>query len=161
MRSFLVGASVTLLALALGCGKSEPDSSSPAAAGQTAAGRDGTAGVGASGMGGQSAGSPSGGKPSGAGAGTSGGSDSGGGLTGDGGEGASGGGGLLVSCDPKKVSCKRAAPQCAPGEVPSVVGNCYGECVKIERCACSDAEQCPEPNQYTCWARQHCGPFVR
>jgi hypothetical protein len=62
-----------------------------------------------------------------------------------------------------KILCKRLAPTCAAGEVPSVndAGNCYGDCVKIDRCACSTAAQCPDQNQYTCWAKQHCGPFVQ
>ena len=71
--------------------------------------------------------------------------------------------GDLVDCDPLKITCKRAAPECPAGQVPSVddVGNCYGDCVKIDRCACSTAQQCPDNNQYTCWAKQHCGPYVQ
>ncbi|HEX2870613.1 MAG TPA: hypothetical protein VHP33_05140 [Polyangiaceae bacterium] len=71
--------------------------------------------------------------------------------------------GDLVDCDPSKIMCKRLAPACGAGEVPSLndAGNCYGDCVKIDRCACSTAAQCPDQNQYTCWAKQHCGPFVQ
>ena len=71
-----------------------------------------------------------------------------------------GAGSTLVDCDPAKVLCKRAAPECAFGLAPVVVDGCYGECVRIERCACSSAAQCPDANQYTCWSKQHCGPFV-
>ena len=72
-----------------------------------------------------------------------------------------GGASGLVDCDPKKILCKRLAPQCDAGEVPSVNGSCYGDCVKVEQCGCSAAAECPEPDQYTCWAKQHCGPFVQ
>jgi hypothetical protein len=67
---------------------------------------------------------------------------------------------VLHECDPSKVLCKRIAPQCVFGEAPQVVNGCYGECIKIDRCACSTAAQCPQPDQYTCWSKSHCGPFV-
>jgi hypothetical protein len=67
----------------------------------------------------------------------------------------------LLDCDPRKIACKRATPVCGTFEVPSVEGSCYGDCVKIERCACSSAEQCPDNAQFTCWAKTHCGPYVR
>ncbi len=88
-------------------------------------------------------------------------SGAGGAAGGRGGAGAAGGASELVSCDPTKILCKRVAPTCAEGEVPSVDASCYGPCVRIERCACRAAEQCPEAEQYTCWASTHCGPFVR
>ena len=66
-----------------------------------------------------------------------------------------------VSCDTRSVLCKRLAPTCAPGEVPSVVGQCYGPCVKIDACACTIADECPNPDEYTCHLSQkRCGPFV-
>ena len=83
------------------------------------------------------------------------------GRAGGGAGGASAGGASLVDCDPQKVLCKRLAPECLAGEVPSVNGNCYGDCVKVEQCGCGAAAECPEPDQYTCWAKQHCGPFVQ
>ncbi|HRC58328.1 MAG TPA: hypothetical protein PKU97_20530, partial [Kofleriaceae bacterium] len=67
----------------------------------------------------------------------------------------------LLDCDPGKIMCRRMAPACPQGQVPSVSGSCYGPCVAIERCACSAAAQCPQPDQHTCWREQHCGPFVR
>jgi hypothetical protein len=153
------------LGLAVGCGQSDGEdvgTAGSATAGSSPSGA-GTAGnVGGSATGGKaSGGSASGGSASGG---------SGGGLTtggrpdaqaGAGNEAGAGAG--LVDCDPLMITCKRAAPSCDPGEVPSVddIGNCYGECVKIDRCACSTAQQCPDPDQYTCWAKQHCGPFVR
>ncbi|WP_437618646.1 hypothetical protein [Sorangium sp. So ce1151] len=86
----------------------------------------------------------------------------GGSAAGAGGE-ASGSGGAgdeLVDCDPRKITCKRAAPECGSMQAPSVEGTCYGPCVAIERCACDAAEACPMPDQYTCWRKQHCGPYV-
>jgi hypothetical protein len=77
-----------------------------------------------------------------------------------GGEAAGGSDAGLLDCDPGKVLCKRAAPECAFGEAPQVIEHCYGECVKVERCGCSMAAQCPQPEQYTCWSKRHCGPFV-
>lgn len=67
----------------------------------------------------------------------------------------------LVDCTPSKVLCRRRAPECPAGEVPSVAGSCFGPCVPIARCACTEATQCPQPEQHTCWKKQHCGPFVR
>jgi hypothetical protein len=151
----------TVAGHALGCGQSERD---PAAAGGSAgvataggsssagtpagqAGADATAGIasGGSSVAGSASGgaATAGGQPSEAGAGN----DAGGATS-------------LVDCDPKKILCKRLAPPCDAGEVPSIDGSCYGECVKIDRCACSAAAQCPQPEQYTCWAQEHCGPFV-
>jgi hypothetical protein len=66
-----------------------------------------------------------------------------------------------VSCDPSKIICKRIAPICPAGQVPSVEGTCYGPCVKVESCNCTGPMQCPEPNQYTCHNNvKRCGPYV-
>lgn len=64
-------------------------------------------------------------------------------------------------CDPRKVTCKRTAPACGEGQAPSVQDGCYADCVALERCACTQAEQCPNPDTGTChlFAR-HCGPYV-
>jgi len=50
-----------------------------------------------------------------------------------------------ISCDPSKILCKRVAPQCPAGQVPSVSGSCYGPCVAVMYCTCSpaDATACP------------------
>jgi hypothetical protein len=53
------------------------------------------------------------------------------------------------------------APQCPEGEVPTVEGSCFGGCVKVERCACSESVKCPNADKYTCWSNKHCGPYVR
>jgi hypothetical protein len=67
-----------------------------------------------------------------------------------------------ISCDPSKILCKRVAPTCATGEVPSVEGSCYGACVKIDQCACAAPADCPSPDQYTCHMNvKRCGPFVQ
>jgi hypothetical protein len=66
-----------------------------------------------------------------------------------------------VSCDPTKILCKRLAPTCPAGQVPSVEGTCYGPCVKVEECNCTAPAACPEPNQYTCRMNtKRCGPYV-
>ncbi|HEX4337673.1 MAG TPA: hypothetical protein VH062_17285 [Polyangiaceae bacterium] len=66
-----------------------------------------------------------------------------------------------ISCDTRSVLCKRVAPTCAAGEVPSVVGECYGPCVKIDTCACGTADECPNADEYTCHLSQkRCGPYV-
>jgi hypothetical protein len=65
-------------------------------------------------------------------------------------------------CDLTQVLCRRATPMCPDGQVPSRAGSCYGECVAIERCACTAPEQCPNANSYTCHrSAGHCGPYVR
>ncbi|HVJ21419.1 MAG TPA: hypothetical protein VM686_38675 [Polyangiaceae bacterium] len=141
--------------LVLACGQNESDANTPAQ----------TAGAGGS----STAGTSSGGKATG---GSSGGSDADtGGAAGSdggaasGGEGPSGSAGApadaLVDCDPRKILCKIAAPECPMMEVPSVEGTCYGPCVKIDRCACASAAACPEEEQYTCWGGMHCGPYVK
>jgi hypothetical protein len=157
----------TLVCVAFGCGESDSDGGAGAAAGSATAGSS-SSGAGAPGTAG---GSATGGSSTG-----SSGSAAGGSAAGSVGEGGSASGGQpdaqagagseggsasgLVDCDPKKIVCKRLAPVCEAGEVPSVAGSCYGDCVKIDQCACSSADQCPQPNEYTCWAKQHCGPFV-
>jgi hypothetical protein len=171
MRWFCSGSFglAVVVGLAFGCGESEGGKGSGAAGAQTTSGASAvTAGTssqaGGTSSGGQSSsgGSSAGGHVGGSAAGTSAGSA-------DGGEAAAGGANsagaagssALVDCDPKKILCKRLAPECAANEVPSVAGSCYGDCVKIDRCGCTDAAQCPDPNQYTCWAKNHCGPFVQ
>jgi hypothetical protein len=64
-------------------------------------------------------------------------------------------------CDPRKITCKSAVPICPEGQAPSVAGSCYGPCVPVESCGCSEPQACPLPDSYTChnFAR-HCGPFV-
>jgi hypothetical protein len=66
-----------------------------------------------------------------------------------------------VSCDPRRILCKRVAPTCDAGQVPSVEGSCYGPCVKIDACVCASAADCPDPLQFTCHvSARRCGPFV-
>ncbi|MDB4972922.1 MAG: Kazal-type serine protease inhibitor domain protein [Myxococcaceae bacterium] len=71
------------------------------------------------------------------------------------------GGTADVSCDPAPVLCKRAPPVCPTGEVPAVVDTCWGDCVRVDRCACYGQSQCPEPERYAChMSAAHCGPYV-
>lgn len=67
----------------------------------------------------------------------------------------------LADCDTSKVRCRRMPPQCAEGQVATVSGSCFGECVAVERCACSASVACPQSDKYTCWQGTHCGPYVR
>ena len=53
------------------------------------------------------------------------------------------GGAAGVDCDSRKVLCKRVAPRCPAGEVPSVVDACYGLCVSVRACACRRDSDCP------------------
>jgi hypothetical protein len=66
-----------------------------------------------------------------------------------------------VSCDPAKILCKRVAPECPEGQLPSVSGSCYGPCVPVESCTCSKESECPDRDHYTCHlSAGHCGPYV-
>jgi hypothetical protein len=149
--------------LSLGCGESEGGAGAVGGAGAATAGASsGSAGkAGASATAGTSSGGGVAGSVSNAG-GVSGSVATTGGQAGAqaGAGDQAGGGAALVDCDPKMILCKRLAPECGVGEVPSVEGSCYGDCVKVERCGCTTAAQCPQPEQYTCWAERHCGPFV-
>lgn len=67
----------------------------------------------------------------------------------------------VISCDPRKVVCKRAQPSCDYGFVPRIVDGCYGECVRIDDCVCDGADACPEHERYTCNnSRQRCTPYL-
>jgi hypothetical protein len=156
------------LLVALGCGESEPGGDSAAGAGQVSGatsnsgsgGKSGSAGSGAATSGGSTSGgsaaeSGTGGRPGGIA-----GQAMGGREPGEGGA-DSGPPDGLYDCDTRKVMCRRAPPVCDTFEVPAIEGTCYGECVKIDLCACSNADQCPDANQYTCWMSTHCGPYVQ
>jgi hypothetical protein len=68
---------------------------------------------------------------------------------------------VRYDCDPRKLRCRRSAPQCAEGQVPSVSGSCFGACVPIEACRCTGPEDCPLHEQYTCLlSAQHCTPYL-
>lgn len=65
-----------------------------------------------------------------------------GGSAGSGGA-AGGGGGGTIRCNPSDVACYAPTPACPVGEVPSVVGACWGDCVPILSCE-------PEPSCANC-----------
>ncbi|MBW2526824.1 MAG: hypothetical protein JRI23_21755 [Deltaproteobacteria bacterium] len=67
---------------------------------------------------------------------------SGGGSAGSGGTAGAGGAGT-IRCNPSEVACYAPTPACPIGEVPSVVGSCWGDCVPILSCE-------PEPSCATC-----------
>lgn len=147
--------------VAVGCGESEGDDGATAgAAGQSASGAgqsaSGAAGASSAGAGGAATGGTAGGV-----SGTSAGGSSGGSDGGDAGAASGGGASSLEDCNTQHVTCKALPPQCGSGQVPSVEGTCWGDCVKIERCACSAQDDCPDHDQYTCWGGRHCGPYVR
>jgi eight-cysteine-cluster-containing protein len=53
-----------------------------------------------------------------------------------------------TNCDARFVACDALPPECPPGLVPSVVGMCWGPCVKPETCAmmfCDMNYPCPAP----------------
>ena len=132
-RALLWVASVAFCA----CGGESSQDGSGGASGSGASGGAATGGSGGSVSGG-SGGSVSGGS-GGSVSGGSGGSVSGGSggsvSGGSGGSGAGGSGGTGgVNCDPSGVTCKAMTPSCPPGQVASVVGNCWGTCVPILEC---------------------------
>jgi hypothetical protein len=170
MRGFGVGLAVLALGfgVVVSCGGSDDGDASgndAGSAGQSISGSGGAASAGKAGgaSGGSSAGTSStgasGSASGGANAGTSAGGNPVAGAPAE--AGAPGAGGsALFDCDPKNVTCKIAVPDCPAFEVPVVDGTCWGDCVKIAQCACSEANDCPNENEYTCWSKQHCGPYL-
>lgn len=66
-----------------------------------------------------------------------------------------------ISCDRRSVLCRIVEPVCPDGQVVSIQGSCFGPCVGIEQCTCSEAAACPAPEMYTCHlSRGVCGPYV-
>lgn len=66
-----------------------------------------------------------------------------------------------VSCNPASVDCDAPTPSCPEGQVPSVTGGCWGDCVGISQCECSAASDCPEPERYTCHGTSsRCGYYL-
>jgi hypothetical protein len=66
-----------------------------------------------------------------------------------------------VDCDPRKVLCKSLPQPCPDGQVRALEGTCYGDCVDVDRCPCSERDACPNPDSYTChMSAGHCGPYV-
>ncbi len=139
--------------LLLACGETDEDHES----GSGGAGTAGATSVGGSATGGGW--TASGGATQAGGGGVSG-SAAAGAASGGAPQGGSGVTSGLVDCDPRNVLCRAATPECPSMQVPSVEGTCYGPCVDVESCACSSAEACPLPDQYTCWSKTHCGPYV-
>jgi hypothetical protein len=81
--------------------------------------------------------------------------------SGDPGAGTGGTDAKARDCDLRKITCKRAQPPCEGMTVPEVQGNCYGECVPIGECGCTEAADCPFEESYTCWrSAMRCGPYV-
>jgi hypothetical protein len=182
MRSALglIWSLVTVGVLALGCGETASNddhggagqgtggTSSTAggnaggasSAGTTSSGGSnaGTSSTGGSAQAGSASGGTSGNATGGAGGSATGGTASGGSAAG----GSATGGAGPVDCDPHKILCRIVTPECPQGEVPSVNGSCYGECVKIDRCSCTTADECPQPEQFTCLkGPMHCSYYLK
>lgn len=167
----LIASLASFSALALACGETATNSDPGGGAGQAATAGSSAAGTtssGGSGAGTTGSGGSSAGTSSTAGTVGNGGSGSGGSTAGTNAGGsaaggsAAGGSAALVDCDPHKVLCRVATPDCPQGEVPSVEGTCYGDCVKIDRCSCTSADQCPEPEQFTCLkGPMHCSYYLK
>jgi hypothetical protein len=50
------------------------------------------------------------------------------------------------NCDTRQVRCPMPPPTCAPGQVPTVAGRCWGTCQPTARCAammCGSRRDCP------------------
>lgn len=56
---------------------------------------------------------------------------------------------LARNCDPKQALCFSMPPTCAPGQVPSVTGGCWGPCVPAT--SCESVSSC-----FDCGAAQAC-----
>jgi len=69
---------------------------------------------------------------------------------------------VALDCDHRKITCRRAAPECPDLQAPSVDGSCYGPCVDIHACQCTGPEACPLPESFTCnMSAKHCTPYLR
>jgi hypothetical protein len=66
-----------------------------------------------------------------------------------------------TNCDRRGLLCRRAEPVCPEGQVAAIVDSCFGECVRIDQCVCSEADACPSPDKYTCHrSAMHCDYYV-
>lgn len=66
-----------------------------------------------------------------------------------------------VHCDHREVTCRAAEPVCPEMQVASVVGTCWGPCVRIDQCVCTGPQDCPHEETFACHLyRQRCGPYV-
>lgn len=66
--------------------------------------------------------------------------------------------GTVISCDRRNALCPALPPDCPTGQVPSVEGGCWGECVDIGACTCETSEECADPLIYVCYRSGRCGP---
>lgn len=64
-----------------------------------------------------------------------------------------------ASCTKEQVRCTDPAPNCAKGQVPSVVNDCWGPCVDVTQCRCLYHWQCPDLAVNSCIEGTfRCGP---
>jgi hypothetical protein len=48
-----------------------------------------------------------------------------------------------VSCDPREVFCFETVVPCREGMAREVRDNCWGDCVRLDRCTCTEDDACP------------------
>src|SRR5690606_26346644 len=68
-----------------------------------------------------------------------------------------------VDCDDRRVRPECGdPPACPKGHVPAIrEDGCWGGwCVLIGACKCTEDEECPNTDIYTCWLSGQCGPFT-
>jgi hypothetical protein len=68
----------------------------------------------------------------------------------------------MRSCDASRVTCDAVPPRCRIGDAPSVVGSCWGPCVRANTCTCAADEECPSIPGYSelCYRSGLCGPAL-
>lgn len=68
----------------------------------------------------------------------------------------------MGSCDASRVTCDTVPPRCRIGQAPSVVGSCWGPCVRANTCTCAADEECPSIPGYSelCYRSGLCGPAL-
>jgi hypothetical protein len=54
------------------------------------------------------------------------------------------------NCDPWKLNCEDEPPTCPDGELPSVVDDCWGDCVPATSCKCQYHWHCGDDPDYEC-----------
>lgn len=55
-----------------------------------------------------------------------------------------------INCSPSVVTCRAPTPECEPGDIPSVIDDCWGPCVPAYEClSFVDCSNC-DPALYVC-----------
>lgn len=68
------------------------------------------------------------------------------------------------NCDTRDVTCRRLAEPCPQGQVRAIEAGCYGSCIAISSCGCTEQDDCPDPNgidEFACvMSRGSCDYYV-